>query len=160
MTTMTETTLDDLVSGVRLYAEESIVRAFELGQAKNVERFNDGLDTAWDCVKEINYMPLEELQAKFGTTNRYHIIDNYTPEEVMIKLGKLVNELEVEFNVGDEVMFEDNMAIVLDVVKDDLTVLTEYGDVLEWSKSVCKKTGKQCNLIDKIIEQIHTSHYD
>ena len=160
MTTVTETTLDDLISGARSYAEDKLIRAFELGQAKNVERFNNGLETAWDCVKEINYMPLEELQAKFGTTNRYHIIDNYTPEEVMIKLGKLVNEPEVEFNVGDEVMFDDSTAIVLDVVKDDLTVLTEYGDVLEWSKSVCKKTGKHCNLVTKMIDQMHTLNYD
>lgn len=120
--------------------------------------YDQGMLDAWELAKKCVHLEGcgedNELMYKiFNTVFIKQLFDDNTPQEALAKL-KAYEEAQSKVVVGDVVKDNYNdTAVVLDETESYYSVFTRGGCVQEWSKDICKKTGKHLD-ISSILEQI------
>lgn len=129
------------------------------GNTVDTEAYNKGLEDGrnevWEWLKKFGKMRANEAKRLYGYNGElWEIFDNFTPQEVLLKLEEYEKE-QNEIKVGDVIEYDGIQAIVMDIdAVDNVALFTENACIESWlPQCTCKKTGKHID-ISSILQQI------
>lgn len=115
----------------------------------------DGRNEVWEWLKKFGKMRANEAKRLYGYNGElWEIFDNFTPQEVLLKLEEYEKE-QNEIKVGDVIEYDGIQAIVMDIdAVDNVALFTENACIESWlPQCTCKKTGKHID-VSSILQQI------
>lgn len=175
-------TVEEQISGILRNAQENIKDAYDKGYksglkdgnindetfaAKIKEAYNNGLNDAWECAKDIatdtglNYKELEEI---FGYTAMNTIFGNFSASEAITKIKEYEEKKaernaspDNELHIGDEVYMIDkkHKSVVTSLLDNGrkVNLLCTSGNYIVAEISVLHKTGRRF-AIDEVLREL------
>lgn len=135
-------------------------------EGEREQDYQQGLNDAWACARKITCLkkdggiPGDELVKVFGNYIASDIVKYFSASEAMEKIKDYEEEQEEkksQIKVGDEVIRKDGTkAVVLDesLLENCWKVITENRTVEPWHKTLLKKTGRNFDDIQKLLEKL------
>lgn len=131
---------------------------YKESQLDSLEKVDMTPEEAWEVARKI--LPIQgglssdELEEIFGSSDAVEIIKKFDQREAKVKIE--VWEKSKEIKIGDIVEYkEGTRAVVLDLeFEETATVYTENGCVEEPGRKTLKRTGKNVDIQNLILNQI------
>ena len=152
------------------FAEKMYQAGYADGNNTNLidEAYQEGLNDAWECVKEIIYftgdggLSDDELCEIFGTAFLRHILRDYLPSEAIQKIKdyeERKKQKDAEICVGDEVYaFQDSeikrIAIYINDTGDVADTVLPSGMIMPCLIKDLTKTGKHYSQIAEVLKEL------
>ena len=125
--------------------KEEYEKGFDAGRTLNTDKYEKGLNDAWECARKIANMPYDEEEKVFGSGGWKFII-NHTASEAIEKIRAYEQEQE-EIKVGDEVRnVRSGWTAVVARISDDecLTLMDGNGAIADgYEITRFTKTGRR-----------------
>lgn len=138
---------------IMLKCLQNKIDAYEETYNKGLE---DGRNEVWELIKKINKAFDEHKLDVIFDKRKYsipnNIIDDYTPQEALLKLEEY-EKAQNEIKVGDVVIAVSIESVVTKVGEDFVHTIDKNGSSGKYAKFVCKKTGKHID-IQSVLQQI------
>lgn len=145
-------------NGMNYTATESVEFKEESEEAKN-KTYEDGLNEAWELVRDIIALPNSENKSlemvrynAFADDALFDIIRNHSASEII----KKIKEYE-EIKIGDEVVDKEEWGIkgvVTETTERLISIVEEKGNVSRWKKENFEKTGRHFSEIEEVLKKM------
>ena len=120
-----------------------------------------GAEKAWELAKIVccnecdGGMDMDDIASVFTVGNPVTVFRKYSYAEASDKYEAWLKQKD-EIKVGDEVVYDDGKAVVLDFVMNAWFILTDNGIVTTVkSENIKHKTGRYFDEISRIVERLN-----
>ena len=120
-----------------------------------IDRYQDGLDDAWEAARKIQLMSPKDLNELFSYGDLERISVNFSASEAIEKLKALEEKNEIK--VGDEIVYKDGVKGVVVGISNNgqISVLNDkYAVPQLLIKNDATKTGKHYDQIEEVLKQM------
>lgn len=128
------------------------------------DAYNNGLHDAWECVKKIDDMSLEDLRPILSTDDIGWIAKTFSAAEVISRI-KEYEEKQKQFAVGDEVYSDafDDKGIITYITADKVScvcIICSGSTMMKVGTISLHKTGRHFPQIAEVLDQMKEDEQD